>query len=246
MKIHAYTGISQQDLEAERLNSEGKPYSLNHPDDLLVSMRYNGDYHSSSNSQGWDRNSSYYFENLLHNHPEYFSKKNMIRINNNQSPKVDSQFVKNFPQYKGYENELLVHHHIGKDGQAVAIPASIHKGSGEIHRVENELGITANAQRFSKRCKEICEKDSSLLGNTSEQIITLEKRQLKDPPLANAITRIEDASSLRDQDNRLQTSNAIARLPNDLSIKEKSSRNDCQNAFRSDAHSNSSKTNHSR
>lgn len=254
MTIHAYTGVSQQEIKAERTNSEGKFYTLNHPNDLLVSMRYNGEHCSSSNSQGWDRNSSYYFENLQHNHPEFFSNKNVLRINNGQSPKVDAQFVKYFPQYKGYENELLVHHHIGKDGQAVAIPASIHKGSGEIHLIENELGITTNAQRFSGRCKLICEKDPSYFGNTSEQFRALGRQQLTDmnavarvsrkghinsPSQKNAFTKFTNSSSQEMNNNNSQHHNGITRVSHNILSENNSPRGGSQNLEENDVQSKS-------
>lgn len=168
MAIHAYRNISDQELKTPRTTSEGKNYTLNHPDELVVNMRYKGEGKSNANSQGWERSSSYYFKELHKNHPEYFSKKNTIRIENGESPKVDSKFVKSFPQYKGYENETLVHHHVGKDGQAVAVPQSMHKGSGEIHAVENELGITDEARAFSDQCKSMCEQDPSLMGKSAD------------------------------------------------------------------------------
>lgn len=167
MAIDAYSGISQEEIQTHRITSEGKTFTLNHPNELVVSMRYKGTDKPSSNSQGWERSSSYYFNELQSNHPEYFSPKNTIRIENGKSPRVDAQFVKSFPQYKGFENETLIHHHVGKDGQAVAVPASIHKGSGEIHSVENTLGVTKNAQRFSEYCKHTCDRDASYLGKTS-------------------------------------------------------------------------------
>lgn len=168
MAIHAYRNISEQELNAPRTTSEGKSYTLNHPDELAVNMRYKGEGKSNANSQGWERSSSYYFKELHKNHPEYFSKKNTIRIENGESPKVDSKFVKSFPQYKGYENETLVHHHVGKDGQAVAVPQSMHKGSGEIHAIENDLGITDEARAFSDQCKNMCEQNPSLIGKSAD------------------------------------------------------------------------------
>ena len=82
---------------------------------------------------------------------------------------MDRQFASHFPQYKEYTGETLVHHHIGQDGQAVALPQSIHKGYGEIHTVEHDLGITEKAQGFSKSCEAACQKDPSLYGRLSGQ-----------------------------------------------------------------------------
>ncbi len=169
MAIDVYEGIPRKEITAERTTSEGKKYTLDHPDELIVNMRYKGEGKSNANSQGWERSSVYFFKELQTNHPEIFSKKNNVRIDNGESPRVDAKFVKSFPQYKGYENETLIHHHIGKDGQAVALPQSMHKGSGEIHIYENKLGITDNARRFSDKCRDTCAKNPKMVDQTSDK-----------------------------------------------------------------------------
>ena len=169
MPIDVYEGISQKEIEKRLKTSEGKDYSLNHPEELVVSMRYRGLESPNANSQGWERSSSYYFKELQSKHPEYFGSKNTARINRNESPRVDAQYIKSFPQYKGFENEKLIHHHVGKDGQAVAVPSSVHKGSGEIHIYENKLGITRNAEMFSHECKIICNRNPNNIGCTSAE-----------------------------------------------------------------------------
>lgn len=153
--IYSYRGISKSELDKPRLTSDGRQYSLNHDKALVIDMRYKGKGISTSNSQGWERNSGYYFKELFSRHPEFFSKKNMNRLSKGESPIVDATIVKYFPQYRDYKNEVLIHHHIGKNGQAIAIPASIHKGSGEIHIYENQLGITENANNFSVACEKL-------------------------------------------------------------------------------------------
>ena len=153
--IYSYRGISKSELDKPRLTSDGRQYSLNHDTALVIDMRYKGKGISTSNSQGWERNSGYYFKELFSRHPEFFSKKNMNRLSKGESPIVDATIVKYFPQYRDYKNEVLIHHHIGKNGQAVAIPASMHKGSGEIHIYENQLGITENANNFSVACEKL-------------------------------------------------------------------------------------------
>lgn len=169
MGVSLYEGISKNELNSARITSEGKSYTINHPDELLVNMRYKGNTGSNVNSQGWERSSSYYFKELQSRHPEYFSKKNNLLIESGRSPIVDKRFADVFPQYKDYKGETLVHHHIGQDGQAVALPQSIHKGYGEIHAVENNLGITDKAQAFSSSCGEACKKNPSLYGQTSDK-----------------------------------------------------------------------------
>lgn len=180
MPINAYTGISKSELTATRKSSEGKEYTLNHADSLIVNMKYLGGESNSTNSQGWERNHIYYFETLQRRHPEFFSKKNARRIAVKLSPHIDTTFVKFFPQFKGFENEVIIHHHIGSDGQAVAIPQSLHKGYGEIHVIERKLGITANAKAFSDKCKHICESDLSHIGKTINDFIPMALKRTDD------------------------------------------------------------------
>lgn len=179
MGVSLYEGISKGELNASRTTSEGKTYTINHPDQLLVNMRYKGDGGANVNSQGWERSSSYYFRELQSRHPEYFSKKNNMLIESGKSPVVDKKFAENFPQYKEYKGETLVHHHIGQDGQAVALPQSVHKGYGEIHTVEHDLGITDKARSFSNSCGEACQKNPALYGQTSDKFKSSRREMVK-------------------------------------------------------------------
>ena len=78
MSISLYAGIAKQELSAARTTSEGKTYTLNHSDKLVVNMRYKGETGSNVNSQGWERSSSYFFKEIQNQHPEYFSKKTCL------------------------------------------------------------------------------------------------------------------------------------------------------------------------
>ncbi len=179
MAISAYDGVPDWEIRAQRTTAEGLQYNLNHPNELVVDMKYTGKNDSKSNAQGWERDSKGFFQQLRDNHPEYFSKKNSIAIEMGLSPTVDAQFVKHFPQYKGYERQTLVHHHIGGDGQAVAIPKGMHKGFGEIHNVEKKLGITQNCQNFSKRCEMLCEADKTNIGKSAEYFRSKHQVEIK-------------------------------------------------------------------
>ena len=180
MPINAYTGIAKSELIATRKSSEGKEYTLNHDNFLVVNMSYLGEESSSGNSQGWERNHVYYFNTLQSKHPEFFSKKNTRRIAARLSPRIDATFLRYFPQFKGFENEVIVHHHIGSDGQAVAVPQSLHKGYGEIHVIERQLGITENAREFSDKCKHVCDGDASYIGKTVADFIPIVLKKTSD------------------------------------------------------------------
>lgn len=108
MPIYAYKNVSKKEIKAQRFTSEGRSYTLNHPDELVISMRYKGKGMSTANSQGWERNSDYYFKELSNRHPEFFSKKNTSRIQKGESPLVDKKFCEYFPQYEGFKNEVLM------------------------------------------------------------------------------------------------------------------------------------------
>lgn len=168
MAISAYNGVPEWEIKVNRTTAEGLSYNLDHPDGLVVDMRYTGRESSRSNSQGWERDANGFFRELRSEHPEYFSPRNNAAIDAGTAPKVDAQFVNNFPQYKGYEGETLVHHHIGGDGQAVAVPKSMHTGFGEIHNVEKNLGITQNCREFSAQCEQVCLENSDNMGKRAD------------------------------------------------------------------------------
>lgn len=202
MSISLYKGISKNELNAFRTTSEGKTYTINHPNQLLVNMRFKGNDCSNVNSQGWERSSSYYFKELQNQHPEFFSRKNNIRIESGKSPIVDKKFSDYFPRYKEYKGETLVHHHIGQDGQAVALPQSIHKGYGEIHTVEHNLGITEKAQSFSNSCGELCKKNPSLYGQTSDRFKSLYSERKK-------LNKQSESLSLKSKVGSISSTNSI-------------------------------------
>lgn len=87
-----------------------------------------------------------FFTELYKKHPEYFSKQNLYNLQNGYSIKNDATFRKYFPEYdaKGLRGNQLIHHHIGGSGQAAALPANLHPGSGGIHNIEKQLGIWNN------------------------------------------------------------------------------------------------------
>ncbi|MBC2582753.1 RHS repeat-associated core domain-containing protein, partial [Clostridium sp. DJ247] len=130
-KIRNYRGVDLREVN---------PIYVANPK-YIVEMDYVGRNFSGKNSQGWKRNPGEYFKQLLKQSPEIFSDRNKKMILNNEAPTVDKTFIKHFPQYKGYEDNELVHHHIGGGGQAMPVPTGVHPGSGGIHNEEKRLGI---------------------------------------------------------------------------------------------------------
>lgn len=123
---------------------------------LAVEMPYVGKGASNANSQGWLRDNKYYTKELYKSYPEAFSEENVKRVEEGRQLQVDRQLSSVFTAYEGFEGQFLVHHHIGGDGQAAAVPASLHIGSGGIQNQEEEAGITENGEKYTNFYEEWC------------------------------------------------------------------------------------------
>lgn len=166
MSFYSYEGVSDDVLDKVHTTSTGETYTLRHSESLKVEMQYLGKGNSNANSQGWERNSAKYFDTLYQSHPEMFSKKNAARVKDGHAPIVDAKMIAHNPGWEQYRNQPLVHHHIGGDGEAVAVPKNAHKGQGEIHNHEKAAGITDNCKSFSKTCGS----QSDSVGKTTSQL----------------------------------------------------------------------------
>ena len=161
-KIYSHMGINEEKLGRNNstILDNGKEiiYKVTYSKELIVNMEFIGQENngkSNVNSCGWKRDSRYYFKQLLNRHPEYFSEENKWSLEDGISPLCDKVFIDYFPEYKPFLGDKLIHHHIGEDGQSVALPAGLHTGYGIVHNVEKELGITKNGRDFSNlvQCK---------------------------------------------------------------------------------------------
>lgn len=166
MSFYSYEGVSDDVLDKVHTTSTGETYTLRHNESLKVEMQYLGKGNSNANSQGWERNSAKYFDSLYQSHPEMFSKKNAARVKEGHAPVVDAKMIAHNPGWEQYRNQPLVHHHIGGDGEAVAVPKNAHKGQGEIHNHEKAAGITDNCKSFSKTCGS----QADSVGKTTSQL----------------------------------------------------------------------------
>ena len=152
MKILHYTKEAIDNLNIVYKTKGNEEYSINYPDNLIIDSDFLGKNINCANSQGWERDCNKYFEVLLKTHPEYFSKNNKEKIENNIAPIVNKKFLEHFPQYGVFLKQKLVVHHIGGDGPMVAISENMHsKGFGEIHNVKKSLGIRDIAMTFSNQ-----------------------------------------------------------------------------------------------
>jgi hypothetical protein len=132
---------------------------------LIVDMPFVGKGASKTNAAGWLRDLNYYWDEILQRHPGAFSQRNLdilegkVQVTNTDgsikiinSPVNDGAFRNYFPQYDvtGSRGQSLIHHHVGGGGQAFAVPANIHPGSGGIHNIEKDLGIWGKDTSYSE------------------------------------------------------------------------------------------------
>lgn len=186
--VYAWDGVDMEDLSAlyDLYKADGTYYykgeaiiSPWYREELVVNMEFKGQSPTSIrpatiNAQGWERSSTAYFDEMLKNHPEYFSEKNVDLIKvKRKSPIIDETFVEFFPEYEAFIDQKLVHHHIGEDGQAVAVPEGAHSGHGGLHNIEDILGVTSNAERNSLKCQEAFDAGQAVNWNTFEHIQSL-------------------------------------------------------------------------
>ena len=163
--VFSWNGIEDEKLKTEFSivqNNVVKNYTVSYNTELVINMSLQGvEAHLSNpnevNAQGWTRNKNYYWEQLLKAHPEYFSQSNTYKIQQlGLAPIVDKTFIQYFSEYAQFQGDKLLHHHIGQDGQAVAVPRTMHLGGlAGVHEAEMSLGITANAELASLKCQEV-------------------------------------------------------------------------------------------
>lgn len=225
MAFYAYEGIPDQVPNKQHTTSTGEQYTLRHNEALKVEMTYLGKGDPHANSQGWERDSGKYFKTLYQNHPEMFSKKNVARIQEGHAPIVDQKMIAQNPSWAQYANQPLVHHHIGGDGEAVAVPQNMHKGRGEIHNQERDAGITDNCKNFSKQCgsqKDAVGKTVSQLHATVGQQATNTQKQAANTQAAKQPAARKDA--VRNADSSSKTAkqgNRAAQVRNTVSGSQK-------------------------
>ena len=152
--IYSHMGIPEdclnKNFETTLDTGETFQYSISYRTDHVVNMPFTGpESKNNCNTCGWLRDKNYFFNQLLEKHPELFSEENKWLIEDGEAPICDSTYVKHYPEYEPLIGEKLKHHHIGRDGQAVALPSSLHKGFGVVHNSEKEVGVTENGVLFS-------------------------------------------------------------------------------------------------
>lgn len=156
--IYSHLGIESnvlnQNFETVLDTGEVVEYTINYNPSYVVNMPFVNSNSTKKNKCNWLRDHKYFFDKLLEDHPELFSDENVWAIQEGETPMCDSTFVKYFPEYEPMIGEKLKHHHIGEDGQAIALPASLHKGYGVVHNSEKIAGVTKNGHDFSDNVKD--------------------------------------------------------------------------------------------
>jgi RHS repeat-associated protein len=105
---------------------------------------------SPTNAQGFFRNKNYFWNQMLSNHPQYFSPENIKFINDGFSPWVDEIWVKSFQGDAVYMDNRLIHHHVEGKNMAVAIPEKLHWDRfSDLHAYLKRTGASIRGTRVS-------------------------------------------------------------------------------------------------
>ena len=180
MAVYSLGSTPSSVLNAQHITSGGKAYTLNYGEKTTLQTRFIGQGKSTANAQGWERNSHRFFRQLANNHPEMISRINSRRIANKQNPIVDQRMITHNPHFEHYKGDMLIHHHIGGDGEATALPEGMHKGSGDVHNEEKKAGITSQCKSFSNECQKALDNNPALKKSSVDDMrAELNKSQAK-------------------------------------------------------------------
>jgi HNH/Endo VII superfamily nuclease toxin with a HHH motif len=103
-------------------------YNLNY----ILDMR-DAPEKSDRTAEGYQRNSRWYWTKMLNQHGELFDEENRNKINQGLSPTVNKHWLNFFPMHQGYEQDKLIHHHIGRGPIATPIPQIAHEKKYKQH-----------------------------------------------------------------------------------------------------------------
>jgi hypothetical protein len=96
-------------------------YNLDYPIDMQAAPAG-----ANRTEDGYQRNSQWFWEQLLQRHPELFDEENRKLIKEMRPPIVNDRWLKYFPKHAGYRRQKLRHHHLGRGPLAVPIPEKAH------------------------------------------------------------------------------------------------------------------------
>jgi hypothetical protein len=84
----------------------------------------------SKTSTGYLRNASIYWKKYLEKYPQDLSKNNIKLIKQNKSPIVDDTWIQSYPNHKYFKGDILEHHHLHHNGDAIPLPTTLHRKNG--------------------------------------------------------------------------------------------------------------------
>jgi hypothetical protein len=78
------------------------------------------------------REMNLFWNEWLRMHPETISNNNKWVIENLEgvAPKIDSTWLKYFPEHAGFKGDKILHHHVDQGPYAIPVPGKTHVGSG--------------------------------------------------------------------------------------------------------------------
>ncbi|MDC2663187.1 SpvB/TcaC N-terminal domain-containing protein [Bacteroides ovatus] len=82
---------------------------------------------NSTTIKGFPRNFEYFWNQMLKEHPEMFSKENVKLIQSKHAPIVDEQWIAHNKTHVNFKGNKLVHHHVEQGRFAVPIPEEVHR-----------------------------------------------------------------------------------------------------------------------
>ncbi len=91
---------------------------------------------TTSGAGGGRRNSSQFWKAWEKQVPESLSPANAMRAMDGLAPKIDSVWVKTFPEHAAFSGYPLIHHHVNFGAYAMPVPASTHTSSSGIWHLQ--------------------------------------------------------------------------------------------------------------
>lgn len=90
---------------------------------------------------------------IMRRYPHAFDAANRFKLALGYAPVNNGAFRQAFPQYDvpRWWGKTLVHHHIGRGGQAIGVPEPIHRGTGEIDAYETRIGLRDAEEEIARR-----------------------------------------------------------------------------------------------
>ncbi len=99
---------------------------------------------SKVNAAGYPRNGSWFWRQMLKEHPEMFSADNAAEINRGRAPRIDDQWIDFNPSHAAYKGDKLIHHHMDQSHMATRVPEPVHrKNFSDLHA---NLGVEKGVQ----------------------------------------------------------------------------------------------------